>query len=827
MNHIPIFSLFEPIRQALSSHQQLIIEAPTGAGKSTALPLAMLDWPEIDGKILMLEPRRVAARSVAQFIAKQRGCRLGDEVGFRVRGETKVSQNTRLEVVTEGVLTRMIQQDPELTGIAAVIFDEIHERHLTTDLGLALALEVQASLREDLTLIAMSATLTGLPLQSLMPDAAQLRSEGRSFPVDVQYRAAKATDDWLNHMGAVISELCSNGIDGSLLAFLPGQREIMQLQRYLSARIDDAQFVITPLYGALTAKQQDLAIAPAIDGCNKIVLATNVAESSLTIEGITYVVDSGYKRQASFNPKTGVTRLSMKRISQSSAAQRSGRAGRIAPGVCIRLWSKEQHDRLLSSDEPEISHNDLTSMCLDAALWGVNQLSALPLLTAAAPANEQIAWQLLQQLELTDNQHKITAHGQAAYQLGCEPRLAHMLLKAKLLADAQQQPMLVGLAALLVGVIESRSRSRKGADIQGYLAEALRGEAGQRVRQWLRHFNLNCSDAELLNAANSRDVAMLLAFAYPDRIAKKRGQGFQLACGSGVSINEQDPLANQPWLVVADFQETQGQASGRVYLAAELDNELFDGPLASLVNEQQICGWDDTKQKFDAQWRRSVGEITLSCRPSKLDAQLIAPALCALVVERGLTWLQLNDKTQQLMMRAQLMQQWHPQWPAYDEPSLLAEVSDWLQPYLTDISRLPQLLKLDFYTLLLNRLTWEQQQLLSQWLPTHWPMATGTRSPIRYDDAGRALLSVRLQEALGMAQSPQLANGNLVATMELLSPAQRPIALTADLSAFWQGAYVEVKKEMKGRYPKHLWPDDPANTNPTKYTKKKTLNRAQ
>ncbi len=811
----------------MQQHQQLIIEAPTGAGKSTALPSEMLDWSEISGKVLMLEPRRVAARSVAQYIASQRGSRLGSEVGYRVRGETKVSHETKLEVVTEGVLTRMIQQDPELIGIDVIIFDEIHERHLPTDLGLALALEVQASLREDLTIIAMSATMAGLPLTALMPQASYLVSEGRSFPVEISYQPPKPNSDWIQHMGAVICGLCQSGLEGSLLAFLPGQREILALQRYLTGRIDDAQFVIAPLYGALPAKQQDIAIAPSQDGRHKVVLATNVAESSLTIADITYVVDSGYMRHASFNPKTGVTRLSLKRISQSSAAQRSGRAGRIAAGTCIRLWSKEQHDRLLTAQEPEISHSDLTAMCLDAALWGVAELSALPLISTPTSANEQVAWQLLHLLELTDAKNKITAHGQQAYQLGCEPRLAHMLLKAQMLSEQQSRPLLVGLAAMLVGTIESRSRSSKGADIVNYLAESLQGETGKRVKQWLHHFNVRASHSELLAAANESDVAMLLAFAYPDRIAKRRGQGFQLSGGSGVNLAEHDSLAHSAWLVVADLQETQGQASGKVYLAARLDNQLFDSELSGLVTHERLCGWDDTKQVFYAHERLGVGEIDLSLRPIKVDVDMIAPALCQQIQQRGLAWLQLNDKTKQLLIRGKLMQSWHDDWPDYGEATLLAQVSDWLQPYLDGVKGLPQLLKMDFFTLLLNRLTWEQQQLLNNWLPSHWVMATDTRSPIRYDESGRALISVRLQEALGMEQSPQLAKGNLVATMELLSPAQRPIALTADLSAFWQGAYTEVKKEMKGRYPKHLWPDDPANTLPTKFTKKKTLNRAQ
>ncbi|MGS0727536.1 ATP-dependent helicase HrpB, partial [Shewanella sp. 0m-11] len=363
---------------------------------STALPLDMLDWPEISGKILMLEPRRVAARNVAQFIAKQRGGELGKEVGYRVKGDSRVSANTRLEIVTEGILTRMIQQDPELTGIDMVIFDEIHERHLTTDLGLALALEIQASFREDLKILAMSATLSGLPLAKLMPEAIMLNSEGRSFPVEHSYSSVPSQGHWLDHMAKVIINSLNEHSQGSLLAFLPGQGEINRLHTMLSARLDPKTIIICPLYGSLSAKAQDLAIAPAPSGMRKVVLATNVAESSLTIEGITQVIDSGYKRQARFNPKTGVTRLSLKRISQASAAQRAGRAGRLMAGFCTRLWSQEEHGRLLKADEPEIVHSDLLSMVLDGAYWGVKSLGELPMLTPPSVANENVSWHLLQ-----------------------------------------------------------------------------------------------------------------------------------------------------------------------------------------------------------------------------------------------------------------------------------------------------------------------------------------------------------------------------------------------------------------------------------------------
>lgn len=828
---LPIHALLTPLRDAFKSQSQVILEAPTGAGKSTALPLDMLDWAEIEGKILMLEPRRVAARNVAQFIAKQRGCELGTEVGYRVKGDSRVSANTRLEIVTEGILTRMIQQDPELTGIDMVIFDEIHERHLTTDLGLALALEIQASFREDLKILAMSATLSGLALTDLMPEAALLNSEGRSFPVAHYYNAVPSQGRWLEHMAKVIINSLTEHAEGSLLAFLPGQAEINKLQQILAARLDSNIFVICPLFGSLSAKAQDLAIAPAPNHLRKVVLATNVAESSLTIEGITQVVDSGYKRQARFNPKTGVSRLSLKRISQASAAQRAGRAGRLMAGVCTRLWSQEEHGRLTQADEPEIVHSELLSMVLDGAFWGVKSLTELPLLTAPSAANEAVSWQLLRTMGMITDGRVITPHGRAAHKLGCSPRLAHMLLRAKQHAEQHNDIHFALLAAILAGTLEARSRSRLGADIGRYLNESLQGEPQKQIRNWVNSLGLPALgkvDLQLVAAqASQDDIATLLAFAYPDRIAKARGvSGYQLANGSGVELANDDALAGSAWLVVADFQETEGRSQGKVYLASPLKPELFDSELAELVVSQEYAGWDEAKGRFFAEKQQKIGEILLAKSAiAKVDKRLIKLALMEQIRLKGLALMNFNDACLQLQRRVALAMQYCPEhnWPALDDDSLINALDNWLAPYLDEVRSLAQLQQLDCYTLLLNLLPWDLQQQLDSLLPKKWPMATGTSVKIDYDSTGRALLSVRLQEALGMQQSPVLAQGKLVVTMELLSPAHRPLALTADLASFWQGPYEHVKKEMKGRYPRHLWPDDPANTQPTKFTKKKTL----
>lgn len=841
---LPIDEVLGDIRSAFNAHSQIILEAPTGAGKSTALPLAMLAWPEINGKIIMLEPRRVAARNVAQFIAKQLGQAVGQDVGYRVRGDTKVSKHTRLEIVTEGILTRMIQHDPELTGVDVIIFDEIHERHLPTDLGLALALEVQQSLRDDLTIVAMSATLSGLPLSNLMPSAKHVSSQGRSFEVQHQYQPCPAQQPWLVHMAKVINDTVNDTSLteyqlGSVLAFLPGKGEINKLARMLTERLDPT-WLICPLYGDLSPAEQDRAIGLTEPGKRKIVLATNVAESSLTIEGITIVIDSGYRREASFNPKTGVTRLGLKRISQASAVQRSGRAGRLAPGYCVRLWSQEEHGRLRKIDEPEISLSELTAMALDCASWGVKSLNELSLLTAPPAIHEQVAWQLLEQLALVDSQRKLTSLGHDAYALGCHPRLAHMLLKAKQLANEQSQPQLCVLACILAGIIEARSLPKKGADIHHYLTEALHGQIKQQVGQWQQALGISGQLQDAIRQASTRDISYLLALAYPDRIAKARGQdGFLLSNGTGVVIAADDSLAHEPWLVVADFQETQGRNAGQVYLAARLDERLFDDELSDLVTHHVQGGWDDAKGRFFAEKHTKIGQIIIKVdtgiAPQRAD---ITAALLEQVRAKGLTILNRDDALIQLQYRVELARFYVPEhdWPCLTDTHLMATLADWLAPYIEQINSLAALAKVDAYGLVKNRLSWQQQSLLDQLVPTHWPMATGTKAPIKYQmpldtngdfyhsvaEPGRALLSVRLQEALGLAQSPSILQGKMTVTMELLSPAHRPLAVTADLASFWQGPYVEVKKEMRGRYPRHLWPDDPVNTVATKFTKKKT-----
>ncbi|MBE8168526.1 MAG: ATP-dependent helicase HrpB [Shewanella sp.] len=855
MKSLPINLVLPSLKESFSNASQILIQSPTGSGKSTALPAALLDWPEISGKILMLEPRRVATRSIAEFISKLRGENVGQQVGYRVRGEAKISKHTRLEVVTEGILTRMIQQDPELTGIDVIIFDEVHERHLTTDLGLALALEVQQSLREDLKIILMSATLAQKELKAQLPDAVILQSEGRSFPVDITYSSVKSSSTksssiksstthsasrWLDHMGETISKLISSTSSdtksddkiGDILAFLPGKAEILRLQSYLEQRISQQSTnkpcIVMPLYGELSHQQQDAALKPYVDEQGqkrKIVLATNVAESSLTIEGIRTVVDSGLKRYASYNPKSGVTRLSLKRISQASATQRSGRAGRLSAGQCIRMWREEDHLRRPEHDEPEIINADLLNMAHNCAYWGARKFNELPLLSQPPAINELKAWELLSNLEFVDGNNKLTYQGKKAYELGCDPRLAHMLLRAQTLITTQGNQLLI-LACVLASVLEARGLPRRGCDIQSYLNISHSGLAAKQTKSWLAKFGIQTNIPQVTEQSRWQDIGLLLAFAFPDRIAKNRGNGsFVAAIGIGVVIADEESLSQANFIVIADLQETENKSNAKVYLACQLDPTLLETQLDYLVTSKLHTSWDEQTGRFIAEQQQNIGSIVIKREPIKtLSAEQRTQAIHQQVQNKGLDLFEWSEATKQLQTRIKLAKNLlteEVQWPDVDAKNLLKTIHKWLAPFVTHITNLKQLTKLDTFQLIFNQLDWQQQQLLNKEFPEKWSLITGTKAPIRYTDDGRALMSLKLQEAFGQAQSPSLARGKLLVTMELLSPARRPLAITADLAAFWSGSYEQVKKEMRGRYPKHPWPDDPLQAQATKFTKRK------
>ncbi|PKE32744.1 ATP-dependent helicase HrpB [Rahnella sp. AA] len=810
MSSLPVSAVLEPLLIALKQAPQVLLLAPTGAGKSTWLPLQLLKQGNLPGKILLLEPRRLAAKNVAFRLAQQLGETPGQTVGYRMRAESKTSAATRLEVVTEGILTRMVQADPELTGVSLVILDEFHERSLQADLALALLLDVQNALRDDLKLLIMSATLDNLRLSPLLPDAPVIVSEGRSFPVDRQYLSLATHERLDEGVARVVSRLMSEN-HGSMLLFLPGVAEITRVQNLLSGRVAD-DVDLCPLYGALSLEQQQKAIQPSPAGRRKIVLATNIAETSLTIEGIRLVVDSGLERSAQFDPRSGLTRLVTQRISQASMTQRAGRAGRLEPGLCWHLFSKEQAERASAQAEAEILQSDLSSFWLELLQWGCQDPAQLQWLDTPPAAALSAAKHLLHQLGATDAQGKLTAAGQRMAQLGCEPRLAAMLISA-----AQQSPDALATAARLAAMLEEPPRG--GLPDIDYWFSRPQGNWQRRAKQLAQRTGGKNGDADASLAP------WLLAQAFSDRIAQRRGEDgrYLLANGLGASLPQDDGLTRAPWLVAPQLLQGNNSPDARILLAISLDIAQLPVRLPDVVKEQTAVEWDDEKGTLRA-WRRwQIGRLVLKANPlAKPEDAELQQALIDWIRMQGLQALTWSVAAEQLRLRLTCAAKWLPEadWPAMDDEALLDGLESWLQPSLQGVRSLKSLHQVDLHDALLRLCDWQQRQRLDTALPTHYTVPTGSRLPIRYHADQPPALSVRMQEMFGEQRSPQLAEGRISVVLELLSPAQRPLQITADLAAFWQGSYREVQKEMKGRYPKHPWPDNPAEAIPTRRTKK-------
>ena len=810
MSSLPVSAVLEPLLAALKQAPQVLLLAPTGAGKSTWLPLQLLKQGNLPGKILLLEPRRLAAKNVAFRLAQQLGETPGQTVGYRMRAESKTSAATRLEVVTEGILTRMVQADPELTGVSLVILDEFHERSLQADLALALLLDVQNALRDDLKLLIMSATLDNLRLSPLLPDAPVIVSEGRSFPVDRHYLSLATHERLDEGVARVVSRLMSEN-PGSMLLFLPGVSEITRVQNLLSGKVAD-DVDLCPLYGALSLEQQQKAIQPSPAGRRKIVLATNIAETSLTIEGIRLVVDSGLERSAQFDPRSGLTRLITQRISQASMTQRAGRAGRLEPGVCWHLFSKEQAERASAQAEAEILQSDLSSFWLEMLQWGCQDPAQLQWLDMPPTAALSAAKHLLHQLGATDAHGKITAAGQRMAQLGCEPRLAAMLISA-----AQQSPDALATAALLAAMLEEPPRG--GLPDIDYWFSRPQGNWQRRAKQLAQRTGGKSGDADASLAP------WLLAQAFSDRIARRRGEDgrYLLANGLGASLPQDDGLTRAPWLVAPQLLQGNNSPDARILLAISLDITQLPARLPDVVKEQTAVEWDEEKGTLRA-WRRwQIGRLVLKANPlSKPEDAELQQALIDWIRTQGLQALTWSVAAEQLRLRLTCAAKWLPEasWPAMDDETLLDGLESWLQPSLQGVRSLKSLQQVDLHDALLRLCDWQQRQRLDAALPTHYTVPTGSRLPIRYHADQPPALSVRMQEMFGEERSPVVAEGRVNVVLELLSPAQRPLQITADLAAFWQGSYREVQKEMKGRYPKHPWPDNPAEAAPTRRTKK-------
>ncbi|SQD80320.1 ATP-dependent helicase HrpB [Moritella yayanosii] len=834
MAELPITSVLPSLFTALKSSNQVILQAPPGAGKSTLLPLKLLQEKIFSGRILMLEPRRLAARNIATFMASQLQQKVGEDVGYRMRGDTKVSKSTRLEVVTEGILTRMIQQDPELSDYDLIIFDEFHERSLNADIGLAFALEVQQGLRDDLKLLVMSATLDSEGLQKMLPDAKLLTAEGRCFPVSYSYHPMNLQHRTIKQAltGAIVAtvKLALQQQGGNILVFLPGVSEIKRCQQQLQELVN-AHLQVLPLYGQLTQQQQQAAINPIAKGLRKIVLATNIAETSLTIDGISVVIDSGLERRVSFSPRSGVSRLQTKRISQASATQRAGRAGRLQIGHCYRLWREEDHSRLDAQIEPEIITADLTSTCLELKVWGVNSFAELALLDQPSVANVQYAEALLTDLGAL-NAGNCSKHGQALAEFGMSPRLAHMLLTAK--DWERERPGISWLACRLIALLEGSERLPLDLDFAlQQMASGQFEQAQRQAQQWAQRFGFVKSSSQCRNT--NTYTGLLLALAYPDRIAQRRdntGRGqaghgqdvlYMLSNGLGVKLMNDASLTSAELLVVADLSLTEQGADAMVYNACAIDLVELQTWLPQLFSQQAFVQWDLKAQKLIAEQRQCLGKLVLSRKVlTDITPAQKQTAVLAGIRKAGLSVLPWNDQSKALLTRLRCAHLWLPElgFVDYSDEALMADLDKWLLPYLTGVTGPAQMKKIPIIEALLSRLAWSLQKRLDSELPTHFTVPTGSKIKLRYSDNAAPSLPVRIQEMFGQANKPTVANGRVPIVIELLSPAQRPLQITQDLLGFWNGSYAEVKKEMKGRYPKHYWPDNPLEAMPTRRVKK-------
>ena len=808
---LPVADILPELLGALRQHNKVILSAPPGAGKSTYLPLQLLQHADFAGKkLLMLEPRRLAAKSIASYLATQLGENIGDTVGYQIRQEHRHSANTRLLIVTEGVLTRKLQQDPELSEFDLILFDEFHERSIHADLALALCLEVQ-QLREDLTLLIMSATLD-MALLAEKLSAPVLESAGRSYPVTLEYVAADQQPLPLQMSRLVQTALERH--DGNILLFLPGQSEINQTLQLLQQSVADS-VQLHALHGSLTLAQQQGAIAAPPAGQRKVVLSTNLAETSLTIDGISVVIDSGLCRQSRFNPRHGIDLLETAAISQAAAVQRAGRAGRLSAGVCYRLDTAEKWQRRAKFTAAEIESSDLSALRLEVAAWGC-QVNDLFWLTPPPAAHLAVAEQLLRQLGFIDDKGGITPQGRQAHALGTSPRFAALLLHGARL-ERQGEHGAATLACMLAAVLED-SRVLQGDiySLLGRLKQAL-------PQQWLQAQRFARLLSVPLSAHLPLQLAPLLALrAFPDRLAKRRGQGYQLANGSGAMLQDNHSLSGQPWLVVLHMQ--QRGRDNQIYHAFSIEPDAIVADWQDSLAWQTLTFWDDKTGSFSSEQQLNFGQCQLAVKPVplQLSAAQKQQAWLSYIRSKGLNCLNWTEPANTLRARLALLAHYQPDagWPDFSDAALLANLETWLGAYLAPISKSAALAQLPLYDALLAQLTYPQQQQLQQLLPTHWQAPTGSRLAIDYTAEGGPRLSVRVQEMYGQMQSPHVMQGTITLTIALLSPSRQPLQVTQNLASFWQNAWQEVRKEMRGRYPKHYWPDDPAQAMPTTKTKK-------
>ncbi len=815
---LPIDEALPALLAALAACPRAVLVAPPGAGKTTRVPLALLDQPFIaGGRIIVLEPRRLAARAAAERMADTLRDKVGGVVGLRVRLESRVSARTRIEVVTEGVFARMILDDPSLDGVSAVLFDEFHERSLDADMGLALALDAQAGLREDLRILVMSATLDGARVRALLGDAPLIESEGRAYPVETRYVGRNAGED----PAEAITRTVLRALDeetGSILAFLPGQGEILRCAERLRERARDPSVDIAPLYGAMDRAEQDRAVAPSVKGRRKVVLATSIAETSLTIEGVRVVVDSGLSREPRYEPDIGLTRLETVRASRAAADQRRGRAGRTEPGVCYRLWEEAATGSLPAYSAPEILSADLSSLLLDLAAWGARDPASLLWLDPPpAPAVAE-ARALLNRLGALDGEGAITDEGRAIRALALPPRLARMVVDAARVGAA-------GLAADIGAVIVERGLGANEVDVCERVRR-FRRERSQRAesaRRMARNWAQQAVQATGVAQAHTdaEGAGALLALAWPDRIAKARGAPgeFLMANGRAASVEAHHALAREPYLAVA---EIVGRASSARILAAApmslADVEQAAG--ADIVSSAEMI-FDRASASVKAANVRRLGAIVLARQPlsatSAAAAIALAQGIASLGIDR-LPWTKAQKQWRDRVMflrNAQASDNDENPWPDVSDLALASSPADWLAPYIEGRTSLAAINADDLDKALSALLPWDLQRKLDIEAPTHFAAPTGSSVAVDYESDGAPVIAIRVQELYGLAKHPVLAGGRAPLTLHLLSPAHRPIQITKDLPGFWRGSWAAVKSDMKGRYPRHLWPDDPAAAIPT------------
>jgi ATP-dependent helicase HrpB len=829
---LPVKAVIPQLSFHLETHPAVVLSAPPGSGKTTLVPLELLASSWLNGRILMLEPRRLAARAAASRMASLLGESVGETVGYSIRLDRKVSDKTRIEVVTEGILTQRLQADPSLQGVDLVIFDEFHERNLQSDLAFAFSIDVQRGLREDLRLLVMSATLNSEWVSELLGDVPVVEAEGRSYPVTLHYAAEQPDKRRIVEQTAAAVIKAFRNESGDLLVFLPGVGEIKRVMQRLqqSFRHESAMPVISPLYGDLPKREQDRALLPDSEGRRRIVLTTSIAETSLTIEGVNAVVDCGWSRLPLYLPGVGLTRLETLPISQAAADQRAGRAGRLGPGSCYRLWPESYHQRLPAYHGAEILQADLSQLVLELARWGVQDSAQLVWPDPPPNAAYQQARELLQRLGALDTEGRLTETGRKISRLPLHPRLSHMLVHA---AEADRQ-LVCDLAALLSERDLLPGRNEAGATVDMELrlrllaqwrqnrvdANRPRGSEANSLRQvdrlsrdWQRRLN------KLAPVRQGADysVAQYLALAYPDRIAQQTAHGrFRLVSGRAVRLAEEDPLSAEDYLVAAQLDA--GQKEGRVRMAVAIhEEEIRRLPDLEMTRVERVA-WQSSSERVEMLSKETIGAIVLhERRLTDADGEKVVAAMLTGIEQMGLKVLPWTRSLTQWRERVNWLRQVLPDegLPDLSNQWLLANLNDWLAPWLEGVNRKAQLQQLDMTAILQTLLSWQQMQLVEDEAPSHLRVPSGSRIALKYQAGEAPILAVRLQEMFGLADTPRVGRGRIPVILHLLSPAQRPMQITDDLGGFWQRTYSDVKRELKGRYPKHHWPDDPLSAAPT------------